>query len=70
MEEHEYHPNSSDVNVIMSRHGIGIGAVGLGDAIKALTNILGIRPCTGCEKRAAKLNNFSLFRWLVRKEQR
>jgi hypothetical protein len=34
--------------------------VGLGDAIKRTTSTVGIRPCGGCERRAAALN-----RWLV-----
>jgi hypothetical protein len=34
--------------------------VGLGDVIKRVTYRVGIRPCTGCERRAAALN-----RWLV-----
>ncbi len=34
--------------------------VGLGDAIKHVTYAVGIRPCGGCERRAAALN-----RWLV-----
>ncbi|HEU5407123.1 MAG TPA: hypothetical protein VFU48_05115 [Nitrospira sp.] len=34
--------------------------IGLGDVIKRATTYLGIRPCGGCERRAAALN-----RWLV-----
>jgi hypothetical protein len=34
--------------------------VGLGDVIKHATSAVGIRPCTGCDRRAAALN-----RWLV-----
>lgn len=34
--------------------------IGLGDVIKRATAYLGIRPCGGCERRAAALN-----RWLV-----
>jgi peroxiredoxin len=34
--------------------------IGLGDLIKRLTSALGIKPCVGCERRAALLN-----RWLV-----
>ena len=36
--------------------------IGLGDAIKHVTYALGIRPCGGCERRAATLN-----RWFVLK---
>jgi hypothetical protein len=34
--------------------------VGLGDVVKRATSTVGIRPCGGCERRAAALN-----RWLV-----
>lgn len=30
--------------------------IGLGDAVKDLTTLAGIPPCTGCEQRAAFLN--------------
>ena len=34
--------------------------IGLGDVIKRTTSYFGIRPCAGCDRRAAALN-----RWLV-----
>jgi hypothetical protein len=34
--------------------------VGLGSVVKRVTSAFGIRPCGGCEQRAATLN-----RWLV-----
>jgi hypothetical protein len=34
--------------------------IGLGDAIKKVTYAFGIKPCGGCNRRAAALN-----RWLV-----
>lgn len=34
--------------------------VGLGSIVKRVTSTFGIRPCGGCEQRAARLN-----RWLV-----
>lgn len=34
--------------------------IGFGDVIKRTTSYLGVRPCVGCERRAAALN-----RWLV-----
>lgn len=34
--------------------------IGLGDVIKRATSLVGIRPCGGCGRRAARLN-----RWLV-----
>ncbi|MBV8213593.1 MAG: hypothetical protein JOZ08_10275 [Verrucomicrobia bacterium] len=35
--------------------------VGLGDVIKKVTYAMGIKPCTGCEKRAAVLNRWMRF---------
>ena len=32
--------------------------IGLGDAIKRITYAMGIKPCGGCEKRAAALNRW------------
>jgi hypothetical protein len=34
---------------------------GLGDAIKRATYAMGIKPCGGCEKRAAALNQLIHF---------
>lgn len=31
-------------------------AIGLGDALKAATSAAGVKPCGGCQKRAALLN--------------
>ena len=35
--------------------------IGLGDVIKRATSTLGIRPCGGCERRAAALNRWLAF---------
>ncbi len=35
--------------------------IGLGDAIKGVTYALGIKPCGGCERRAAALNRWAVF---------
>jgi hypothetical protein len=35
--------------------------VGLGDAIKRMTYAVGIKPCEGCESRAAALNRWMVF---------
>ena len=35
--------------------------VGLGDLIKKATYAMGIKPCGGCEKRAAALNRWMTF---------
>jgi len=35
--------------------------VGLGDLIKKTTYAMGIKPCGGCEKRAAALNRWMTF---------
>ena len=35
--------------------------IGLGDAVKRMTFAMGIRPCGGCERRAAVLNRWMVF---------
>lgn len=35
--------------------------VGLGDVIKRVTYAMGIKPCGGCEQRAAALNRWMVF---------
>jgi hypothetical protein len=35
--------------------------IGLGDAIKRVTYAMGIKPCAGCEQRAAALNRWMHF---------
>jgi hypothetical protein len=35
--------------------------IGLGDAIKRMTYGAGIKPCSGCERRAARLNQWVVF---------
>ena len=40
---------------------IVVGEVGLGDVIKRLTSAIGIKPCGGCKRRAARLNQWMSF---------
>jgi hypothetical protein len=35
--------------------------IGLGDVIKRATSYIGIKPCRGCESRAAALNRRVIF---------
>lgn len=35
--------------------------IGMGDVIKRVTYALGVKPCGGCEKRAAALNRWMHF---------
>jgi len=35
--------------------------IGLGDAIKQATTSMGIKPCSGCQKRAEALNRRLIF---------
>lgn len=35
--------------------------IGLGDAMKRLTYAVGIKPCGGCEGRAAAMNRWMVF---------
>ena len=40
---------------------IGDEQIGLGDVVKRVTYAAGIRPCGGCERRAAALNRRVVF---------
>lgn len=35
--------------------------IGLGDAIKRVSYAMGVKPCVGCEQRAAALNRWMTF---------
>lgn len=35
--------------------------VGLGDVVNRVTYAMGIKPCGGCERRAAALNRWMVF---------
>jgi hypothetical protein len=35
--------------------------IGLGDVIKRASSYFGIKPCGGCERRAAALNRWAVF---------
>lgn len=35
--------------------------IGLGDVVKRVTYAMGLKPCGGCEKRAAALNRWMHF---------
>ena len=35
--------------------------IGLGDAIKRVTSSIGIKPCSGCGRRASALNRWMVF---------
>jgi hypothetical protein len=35
--------------------------VGLGDVVKRVTYALGMQPCGGCERRAARMNHWVVF---------
>ena len=35
--------------------------IGLGDVFKRATSYIGIKPCGGCERRAAALNRWVVF---------
>ena len=35
--------------------------IGLGDVVKRATYAMGIKPCGGCEQRAALLNRWMVF---------
>ena len=54
-ERHQLHPYKIRLPGFLSDDEIG-----LGDVIKRVTSTVGIRSCSGCERRAALMN-----RWLV-----
>jgi hypothetical protein len=35
--------------------------IGLGDAVKRMTYAMGVRPCGGCERRAAAMSRWMVF---------
>ncbi|HET7101975.1 MAG TPA: hypothetical protein VFJ52_12555 [Terriglobia bacterium] len=35
--------------------------IGLGDVVKRITYAMGVKPCSGCEKRAQALNRWMRF---------
>ncbi|HEY3496794.1 MAG TPA: hypothetical protein VGK73_18980 [Polyangiaceae bacterium] len=35
--------------------------MGLGDVVKHVTSAVGIKPCSGCQRRAEALNRFAQF---------
>jgi hypothetical protein len=35
--------------------------IGLGDIVKRVTYAIGVKPCGGCERRAATLNRWFVF---------
>jgi hypothetical protein len=36
-------------------------AIGLGDVVQRVTYTMGIKPCGGCERRAAAMNRWMVF---------
>jgi hypothetical protein len=41
--------------------------VGLGDVVKRVTTAVGIKPCSGCQRRAQALNRLVQFESRVKK---
>jgi hypothetical protein len=54
--EHETRPHRVRLPGFVSDEDIG-----LGDALKRASYAVGIRPCGGCDKRAAALNRWMVF---------
>lgn len=62
IEEENGSPQTSDCRYHMRLPGFIIDEpIGLGDIIKHATRTLGIKPCGGCESRAAALNRWVIF---------
>jgi hypothetical protein len=61
------HEKREDPNIERQPHRVRLPGfikdeeIGLGDAIKRVTYAMGIKPCAGCEKRAAALNRWMRF---------
>ena len=47
--------------ITINTRGVLKKSIGLGDAIKKMTNSVGIKPCEACNKRAQKLNEMIQF---------
>ncbi len=60
-------PPAGQKATITRRHRVKLprfllrGEVGLGDVVKGVTSTIGIKPCVGCERRAAVLNRWLSF---------
>lgn len=57
----ELHSNENKSARPIRLPGFIIEDIGLGDVIKQVTTKAGIRPCGGCEQRAARLNRWVVF---------
>jgi hypothetical protein len=55
-EEHQHQPHRVRLPGFLIEEEIGLGGV-----IKKVTYGMGIKPCVGCEKRAAALNRWMYF---------
>ena len=57
----------ADENATQSSHRVSLPGfisdeeIGLGDVVKRVTTAFGIKPCGGCERRAAALNRWVRF---------
>lgn len=46
--------------VVLSMKIVVRGRIRAGDAVRALTELAGIRPCEGCERRRQALNRLEI----------
>jgi hypothetical protein len=60
-EEHSAHKAEPPPRAFRLPGFINDDDVGLGDAIKRATSYIGIKPCGGCGRRAAALNQWFVF---------
>jgi hypothetical protein len=44
--------------------------IGLGEVVKKMTSYVGLKPCSGCQRRAAMLNRWVVFRGRVSSRSR
>ena len=64
---HETSPTTAPHSKERSAHRVHLPGfvsdeeIGLGDVVTRATSLFGIRPCGGCERRAAALNRWMVF---------
>ena len=60
-QKHSAHKGETSPRALRLPGFINDDEVGLGDAIKRATSYIGIKPCGGCGRRAAALNQWFFF---------
>jgi hypothetical protein len=61
LQDPRVHPSARPRHLIRLPGFISGEELGLGDVIKRATSTVGIRPCAGCQRRAAALDRWLAF---------